>query len=206
LSKLRQVKRVDVVWDQYFSDSLKSAARGKRGNGVKRRVMPSAVLPTNWSSFLHVDDNKTELFHFLATELEAIHLVADKVLVVTKGQHAICNPCACTSLADVQPCSHEGADTRMFLHAAHAAKVGYTSIAIRTVDTDVVVLAVALQQRIPNVELWIEFVSGGKVRYIHANAIASVLVSTRARALSFFHAFAGCDTVSSFAFHGKKSA
>ena len=52
----------------------------------------------------------------------------------------------------------------MVLHAAHAANVGYTSIAIRTVDTDVVALAVALQQRIPNAELWIEFVSGGKVR------------------------------------------
>jgi hypothetical protein len=64
----------------------------------------------------------------------------------------------------------------------------------------------ALQQKIPNVEVWIEFVSGGKVRYIHANAIASVLGYTRARALSFFHAFTGCDTVSSFAFHGKKSA
>ena len=62
----------------------------------------------------------------------------------------------------------------MLLHAAHAAKVGYTSIAIRTVDTAVVVLAVGLQQRISksNVDLWIEFVSGGKVRYIHANAIA----------------------------------
>ena len=62
----------------------------------------------------------------------------------------------------------------MLLHAAHAAKVGYTSIAIRTVDTDVVVLVVALQQRIPNVELWLKFVSGGKIRYTHANAITSV--------------------------------
>ena len=77
---------------------------------------------------------------------------------------------------------------------------------IRTVDTDVVVLAIALQHRLTNTDLWIEFVSHGNVRYISANAIASALGSLRAIALPFFHAFTGCDTVSSFAFHGKKSA
>jgi hypothetical protein len=76
----------------------------------------------------------------------------------------------------------------MFLHAA---EFGYTSIAIRTVDTDVVVLAVALQQRIPNVELRTGFVSGGKVRYSYANESAS----TRVRALFFCHAFAGKENL-----------
>jgi len=206
LSKLNAVKRLDVVWDQYFLDSLKSAARAKRGSGIKRRVMASAVLPSQWSAFLLVDDNKSELFHFLATELATVPVPAGKLLVVTTGQDAICNPREGSNIDNLYPCSHEEADTRMFLHAAHAAKHGYKNVLIRTVDTDVVVLAVALQQKIEYAELWIEFVAGGKVRYIHANAIASVLGSSRAQALPFFHAFTGCDTVSSFAFHGKKSA
>ena len=206
LSRLKAVKRVDVVWDQYFPDSLKSAARVKRGSGIKRRVMASAVLPSNWSAFLHVDDNKSELFHFLATELASVPVPADTLLVVTNGQDAICNPHESSNIDELRPCSHEEADTRMFLHAAQAAKLGYRNVLIRTVDTDVVVLAVALQQKVQYAELWIEFVSGGKVRYIHASAIASVLGSLRAQALPFFHAFTGCDTVSSFAYHGKKSA
>ena len=37
-SKLRNVSRVDVVFDQYLPDSLKEAARQKRGKGVRRRV------------------------------------------------------------------------------------------------------------------------------------------------------------------------
>jgi len=39
------------------------------------------------------------------------------------------------------PCSHEEADSRMLL-SAHAAKHGHHCILIRTVNTDVVVLAV----------------------------------------------------------------
>ena len=72
------------------------------------------------------------------------------------------------------------------------------------VDTDVALLVVVLQQKIEYAELWIEFVAAGKVWYIHANVTASVLGSSRAQALPFFHAFTGCDTVSSFAFHEKK--
>ena len=37
-SKLRNVSRVDVVFDQYLPDSLKETARQKRGKGVRRRV------------------------------------------------------------------------------------------------------------------------------------------------------------------------
>ena len=40
------------------------------------------------------------------------------------------------------PCSHEEADSRMMLHVQHAAKQGHNQILVRTVDTDVVVLAV----------------------------------------------------------------
>ena len=36
--KLRNVSRVDVVFDQYLPDSLKQTARQKRGKGVPRRV------------------------------------------------------------------------------------------------------------------------------------------------------------------------
>ena len=42
----------------------------------------------------------------------------------------------------MSPCSHEEADSRMLLHVTHAAKHGHHQILIRTVDTDVVVLAV----------------------------------------------------------------
>ena len=46
-SKLHQATRLDLVWDRYIKDSLKGTARGKRGKGVRRRVVGSATMPGN---------------------------------------------------------------------------------------------------------------------------------------------------------------
>jgi len=45
-------------------------------------------------------------------------------------------------LSELSPCTHEEADTRMILHSLYAARLGHEVASIRTVDTDVVVLAV----------------------------------------------------------------
>ena len=42
--------------------SLKASTREKRGKGIRRRVAPSTVMLKNWSDFLRVNENKTELF------------------------------------------------------------------------------------------------------------------------------------------------
>ena len=105
----------------------------------------------------------------------------------------------------IQPCSHEEADSRIILHAAHCAKQGYKRISIRTVDTDVVVLAVSHFQKLGLDELWICFGSGKHYRNISIHMIAETL-GEKTGALLFFHAFTGCDTVSSFRGKGKKSA
>ena len=64
-------------------------------------------------------------------------------------------------------------------------KEGYTKVTIRTVDTDVVVLAVASAHRHKSTEVW---------------------VADRCIALPVFHAFTGCDTVSCFGGRGKRTA
>jgi hypothetical protein len=65
-SQLQYVVRLDIIWDVCIPGSLKADARSKRGKGVRRRVDPSSLIPGNWQAFLHIDDNKTELFSFLA--------------------------------------------------------------------------------------------------------------------------------------------
>ncbi len=62
-AKLRQVSRLDIVWDQYHENSLKSQARNKRGKGIRKRVDRSTfmliigsnfceIVPTRWSCLL----------------------------------------------------------------------------------------------------------------------------------------------------------
>ena len=60
-------------------------------------------------------------------------------------------------LTNLSPCSHEEADTRLLLHAADAVQKGYRKLCLRTVDTDVVVLAIAMFHQINPDELWLAF-------------------------------------------------
>lgn len=95
----------------------------------------------------------------------------------------------------------------MLLHASHAANHGHHKILLKTVDTDVVVLAVSVAQGLqPEDELWLAFGTGKSFRYLAAHEIAAGLGPEKAQALPMFHALTGCDTVSSFAGHGKKTA
>ena len=61
--------KMDIVFDQYFSDSLKTAVREKRWSGKRYKVQANMKVPRKWSDFLHVGKNKKEWFHFLAEEM-----------------------------------------------------------------------------------------------------------------------------------------
>ena len=104
------------------------------------------------------------------------------------------------------PCTHEEADTRILFHLEDNVRQGHNKVSIRTVDTDVVVLAVTSAQRLNISELWVAFGTGKNFRFIAAHEIASELGPDRCVALPMFHAFTGCDTVSCFDGRGKKTA
>ena len=86
--QLRRVSRIDIVLDVYKPDfSLKSTARSRRGKGVRRRVESRTKVPSNWQSFLREDENKSELFEFLAEE--SVKLASKKQIIFTKGRSVI---------------------------------------------------------------------------------------------------------------------
>jgi aspartate oxidase len=59
------------------------------------------------------------------------------------------------------PLLHKEADTRMTLHVADSACAGHHRVMIRTVDTDVVVLAIAFYHKVDDChELWLAFGTG----------------------------------------------
>ena len=60
----------------------------------------------------------------------------------------------------------------MLLHVAHATKHGHQRVSIRTVDTDIVVLAITQFQHLHISELWIEFGIGKQYRFIPAHLVA----------------------------------
>ena len=77
---------------------------------------------------------------------------------------------------------------------------------IRTIDTDVVVLAVSKMQDIVVDELWIAFGTGELFRYLVIHDIAAQFGPQKTKALPMLHALIGCDTVSFFSGKGKRTA
>ena len=202
--QLKKSNRIDLVWDVYLPASLKASTREKRGKGKRKRVAPSTALPRNWMDFLRVSENKTELFSLSSNIVAHLPLAEGKEVYVTDGSEVLCSP-AGLHLARLAPCSQEEADTLLLLHAADAVHKGCMKVTIRTVDTDVVVLAVASFSKIATDELWLAFGVGSSFRYpIHE--MAASMNPAQCLALSVFHAFTGCDTVFAFAGRGKKTA
>ena len=88
--------------------------------------------------------------------------------------------------------NHEEADTRIFLHLEDAVKAGYNKVLICTVDTDVVVLAVASVQRLSDVELWITFGTGMSFLSLPVHELVHALTSA-VHCLPMFHTFTQFD-------------
>ena len=82
----------------------------------------------------------------------------------------------------------------------------YNKVSIRTVDTDVVVLAITSAQRLGITELWVAFGAGKHFRFLPIHKLANALGPQRCIALPFFHALTGCDTVSFFGGKSKRSS
>ncbi len=103
-------------------------------------------------------------------------------------------------------CTHEEADTCILLHVQDPVKEGYKKVSVRTVDIDVLVLAVTAAQRLNITELWVAFGVGKSYHYLAAYEMAKALGPDKCTALPMFHDFAGCDNVSCFGGRGKKTA
>ena len=188
------IHRLDLVFDVYLPCSLKCGTREKRGIGTRTLVSVNSKIPKNWQDFLRVDENKTELFRYLADVVSGTDF-SDKIIVVTWDDEVRCSDFA-IDINIISPCIQEEADTRVILHCLHAAQTGSHKIAIRTVDTDVVVLAISNFTALQLNELWIHFGVGKNVRIIAAHDIFNALCPEKSKALPVFHCFTGCDTVS----------
>ena len=82
-------------------------------------------------------------------------MVVTKQIVTTNGNEVLCIPPQDTN--SLAPCNHEELDTRIFVHLADADTKDFNKVLLHTVDTDVVVLAVAAAARINVQELWVAF-------------------------------------------------
>lgn len=113
------------------------------------------------------------------------------------------------SSADISPCFHEEADTRLFIHIKNAVLSGHKFVLLSTVDSDVIVIATSMFQTLKEFglqDLFVEYGVGKNRSLIQISKLTSKISPDMRNALTFFHAFTGCDSVSSFYGEGKTKA
>ena len=144
----------------------------------------NASIPVNWKSVQRSDENKNELFHYLAKNVTAIQLPG--VEIITTSGVDVLSPSP-VETEGLTACNHEEADTRIFIHVKHASARGLKKVLnCRTVDTDVVVLAIAYAKQLELQELWITFGVGNHFRYLPIHKITTSLTQQQCEALLFF--------------------
>ena len=89
---------------------------------------------------------------------------------------------------------------------ADAGVQGKKRVSVRAVDTDVVVFAATFFSQMKPDEMWITFSIGKNFCFIPIYEIVFSLTPKIYSSLLAFHAFTGCDNVSSFGGRGRKTA
>ena len=118
---------------------------------------------------------------------------------------------ACTSTVisgqRLQACNlnQEEADTRIILHAAHAAEEGYRAVVVTPDDTDVMVLCLVFSPDI-SCPLFLKCRTKNRVRYIDINKLRHGLGDGVCDSLIGMPAYTVCETGSAFAGRGKLGA
>ena len=215
--KLERSQELFIAFDVYKENSLKAGERRRRGAGRLYHVGPQTPVPNDWFDFLRNDQNKEGLFLFLADCIIAFQYPVGKRVYVSKGNQTLHSAGVEDSNVDGgvgflgTNHDHEEADTLMLLYAGSAVNRGASSIEIRSVDSDTVIIALCIFSVLlainNDVNLWVTLGTGTKITSYHINAIFANLETEMgpdtAFALAFFTTFTGCDTVSYFFGKGK---
>lgn len=126
------------------------------------------------------------------------------MVIITHGEKVLSSaPC---DLAGLMDCTHEEADTSMFMHASDGAQHGMEKILLRTVDMDVVVISTSLAQKIDCECLcWCLVQSKHSGISMQQPWLKHLVMKN---AWHFLHStgLTGCDVTSSFAGKGKRTA
>ena len=201
-------QRVDVVFDRYHDESIKTGTRVKRKQRhrpVRREIKNESVpLPADWSSFMALEENKADLAQLLSNHLIE-HSPDDEVVVVVSGGFA-----EATTVKSSDPnlevsslsADHEEADTQLILRCIQALM---ETIVVSARDTGVLLLLLAHYDRIGCTYLYMKAGTSKDPKYFPVHDIHKLLSDDQVDTLLAFHALTGCDSVSQFSGHGKKT-
>ena len=203
----KDCQRIDIVFDIYLVNSIKSSARKSRKKSVE--PIPMSInrddqqLPSAIDSFWASESNKEALqMHYIKWFIT--NYSGEKPIYLggsLSGDIFGCKKVERGNISDAPNlrCEHEEADDRLMLHIDDAVRAGYERIIIASPDTDIFVTALYHYTKWMYVnlqELWMFCGKGETTRAVPLHETATKLETTLVDVLPALHALTGCDTTS----------
>ena len=197
---LRQVckqrsMKIHLVFDKTISPSIKDAKRDKRSNqrGMAYQIIePEQKRPSNWLQALKGNQFKEALVTFLVDYLEknnSARILGSKKLIVNNGDTCysfITQEDRMVKFEEVAYyAKHKEADKRMIYHIGQLPSG--TNAVVRTIDTDVFVIALGYFHQLQDKRIWVEsrVLSTNNLTYISMNQLFDQLGEPLCKALPF---------------------
>lgn len=205
--------RIDVIFDQYFTPSIKDYERSIREESTQLNFTitgPDQVRPADFGKELKNAHFKEALINFFishwATD-EMAPFIGNKLIKVNFIEchsFSIINNKIVSSIDENLSCpEHEEADTKIIYHICKIDTP--ENIAIRCSDTDISVIMLGHIHHLKddNSRVWVLTGTGNSQRYIDLSKIYEHLGPSVSRSLIGFHAMTGCDYNPAFFKKGK---
>ena len=174
-SELNNANRVDIVWYQFFDNSLKNTMKDKGDRGIGSKSSPQTAVPSNSKknskkkflkkkskNFLRNSKNKIELLDFVTKTLSGYQF-GTKEVHITKGNTISTVAVIGTNLMDI---AHEKADTRLMMHLLDAAEKAMKANIIRKVDSYIRTIVLGKFKLITQIHSYLSVCVRSKVKCI----------------------------------------
>ncbi|KAL4113704.1 hypothetical protein QTP88_017283 [Uroleucon formosanum] len=212
-----KANRIDIVFDQYFSPSIKDNEHKKRTPSIQNYSKyvisgPDQTRPADFIKELRNGHFKEAFVDFLIEHwIQLLVFIGNKIINLS---HKNCNYTfivhngkVLRSTNELLSCNHEEADTKIIYHLYHISKEPEKQVIIRCNDTDVLIIILGnMYKFINSVNVWLEvgLVSTNNLRYIDVSKLFLNLGIELSTSLLAFHALTGCDFTPAFYRKGKQ--
>ena len=209
ITNIAEADEIHIVYDSYLENSLKGHERLRRSAEVEPiefvNLSKQSPVPVQLERFWACSVNKVNLQSisrkFFAEMSQNNGMTVVLSSCVTESDGVLNCEMFCGDAHSIIPelnSEIEEADARLIPHLQNAVLGGSEKIIVSSTDTDVLVLLIHYFESISDQakEVWNQFGTGDKTRYIPVHSLVQNIGKFRASSLLAAHILSGCDVTS----------
>ncbi|CAH1110719.1 unnamed protein product [Psylliodes chrysocephalus] len=203
-----KTSRINIIFDQYFTPSIKDCERTRRDESVSPvSIGPNQIRLQNFTAQPKNIQFKEPLVNFFINHWSTDDMAP---LIGNKTIYLSLNECYCYRVEDnkvimtkddLLSCEeHEEADSRIIYHIC---QINFEADVVIRCSDILLILPGNMDHLSASLKLWITMGVVNHQRYVNINHMYNILGNTISKALPGFHAMTGCNYIPAFFRKGK---